>query len=193
MMSEWNLADLRKRMDGAVEVLRREFAGLRTGRASASLLEPLTVPAYGSEMPLNQVGTISVPEPRMLAGGEIGQGRGQILAVLKLVDGSGSERHRRAGIEQNNEPCIGLAQIAFYIGAFGPRINIPVDESRIVAFGVGLVLGELLTEAKKRRPMHAGQESLDDRAGDQVEIRQAGQHLGRQQVPWCRLSRRRHP
>jgi ribosome recycling factor len=66
-MSEWNVADLRKRMDGAVEVLRREFAGLRTGRASASLLEPLTVAAYGSEMPLNQVGTISVPEPRMLA------------------------------------------------------------------------------------------------------------------------------
>jgi ribosome recycling factor len=66
-MSEWNVADLRKRMDGAIEVLRREFAGLRTGRASASLLEPLTVPAYGSEMPLNQVGTISVPEPRMLA------------------------------------------------------------------------------------------------------------------------------
>lgn len=66
-MSEWNVADLRKRMDGAIEVLRREFAGLRTGRASASLLEPLTVSAYGSEMPLNQVGTISVPEPRMLA------------------------------------------------------------------------------------------------------------------------------
>lgn len=66
-MSEWNEADLRKRMDGAIEVLRREFAGLRTGRASASLLEPLTVPAYGSEMPLNQVGTISVPEPRMLS------------------------------------------------------------------------------------------------------------------------------
>jgi ribosome recycling factor len=66
-MSEWNDVDLRKRMDGAIEVLRREFAGLRTGRASASLLEPLTVPAYGSEMPLNQVGTISVPEPRMLS------------------------------------------------------------------------------------------------------------------------------
>jgi ribosome recycling factor len=66
-MSQWNYADLRKRMTGAVEVLRREFAGLRTGRASASLLEPLTVPAYGSEMPLNQVGTISVPEPRMLS------------------------------------------------------------------------------------------------------------------------------
>ena len=66
-MNEWNDADLRKRMEGAIEVLRREFAGLRAGRASASLLEPLTVPAYGSELPLNQVGTISVPEPRMLS------------------------------------------------------------------------------------------------------------------------------
>ena len=54
-------------MNGAVEVLRKEFAGLRTGRASASLLEPITVQAYGSEMPLSQVGTIGVPEPRMLS------------------------------------------------------------------------------------------------------------------------------
>ena len=66
-MSEWNEADLRKRMDGAIEVLRREFAGLRTGRASASLLEPLSVAAYGSELPLNQVATVSVPEARMLS------------------------------------------------------------------------------------------------------------------------------
>ena len=65
-MSGADLADLRKRMNGAVEVLRKEFAGLRTGRASASLLEPISVQAYGSEMPLNQVGTIGVPEPRML-------------------------------------------------------------------------------------------------------------------------------
>ena len=53
-------------MDGAIEALRREFAGLRTGRASASLLEPLTVQAYGTSMPINQVGTINVPESRML-------------------------------------------------------------------------------------------------------------------------------
>lgn len=65
-MSAFSIADLTKRMNGAVEVLRREFAGLRTGRASASLLEPIVVPAYGSELPLNQVATISVPEPRML-------------------------------------------------------------------------------------------------------------------------------
>src|SRR5271156_2492408 len=60
------LKDLRRRMDGAVEVLRKEFGGLRTGRASASLLEPITVSAYGGTSPLNQVANISVPEPRMI-------------------------------------------------------------------------------------------------------------------------------
>src|ERR1700761_3930504 len=58
--------DLSRRMDGALETLRREFAGLRTGRAHPGLLEPVKVIAYGSEMPLNQVGTIGTPEPRML-------------------------------------------------------------------------------------------------------------------------------
>jgi ribosome recycling factor len=66
-VSGFDIADLRKRMNGAVEVLRKEFAGLRTGRASASLLEPISVQAYGSEVPLNQVATIGVPEPRMLS------------------------------------------------------------------------------------------------------------------------------
>jgi len=58
--------DLRRRMDGALEVLRKEFAGLRTGRASASLLDPVQVEAYGNTVPLNQVGTVSVPEPRLI-------------------------------------------------------------------------------------------------------------------------------
>jgi ribosome recycling factor len=58
--------ELRRRMDGALEVLRKEFAGLRTGRASASLLDPVMVEAYGNTMPLNQVGTVSVPEPRLI-------------------------------------------------------------------------------------------------------------------------------
>jgi len=61
-----DIDDLVRRMDGAIEVLRKELAGLRTGRASPSLLEPVTVEAYGSQMPLNQVATIGVPEPRML-------------------------------------------------------------------------------------------------------------------------------
>jgi ribosome recycling factor len=53
-------------MDSALETLRKEFGGLRTGRASANLLDPVVVDAYGSSMPLNQVGTVNVPEPRML-------------------------------------------------------------------------------------------------------------------------------
>lgn len=58
--------DIRRRMDGAVEVLHKEFASLRTGRASVSFLDPVMVDAYGSKMPLNQVGTVSAPEPRLL-------------------------------------------------------------------------------------------------------------------------------
>jgi ribosome recycling factor len=65
-MSEADKQDLTRRMAGAVEVLKHEFGGLRTGRASASLLEPISAEAYGSEMPLAQVATINVPEPRML-------------------------------------------------------------------------------------------------------------------------------
>jgi ribosome recycling factor len=60
------IKDLRRRMDGALEVLRKEFAGLRTGRASASLLEPVHVEVYGSSMALNQVASVSVPEPRLI-------------------------------------------------------------------------------------------------------------------------------
>ncbi len=61
-----NKDDINKRMDGAVKALATEFAGLRTGRAHASLLEPITVDAYGSNMHINQVANVSVPEPRML-------------------------------------------------------------------------------------------------------------------------------
>ena len=61
-----DLADVNKRMDSALDVLRKDLQGLRTGRASASLLEPIVVEAYGAEMPLTQVGTVNVPEPRML-------------------------------------------------------------------------------------------------------------------------------
>ena len=58
--------DLERRMDGAMANLRTEFASLRTGRASASMLEPVMVDAYGSPTPINQVGTVNVPEPRMV-------------------------------------------------------------------------------------------------------------------------------
>jgi ribosome recycling factor len=62
-----DLDDLEKRMAGAIASLRQEFASLRTGRASASMLDPITVDAYGSPTPINQLGTINVPEPRMIS------------------------------------------------------------------------------------------------------------------------------
>lgn len=61
-----NLDQTKQRMEGAVEALRKEFSGLRTGRASVNLLDHIQVDAYGSMMPLNQVGTVGVPEPRLI-------------------------------------------------------------------------------------------------------------------------------
>ena len=65
-ITEIDLADLERRMDGAMASLRTEFASLRTGRASASIVEPIQVDAYGSMTPVNQLGTVNVPEPRMI-------------------------------------------------------------------------------------------------------------------------------
>jgi ribosome recycling factor len=62
-----DLNELKRRMQGAIQLLKQELGGLRTGRASASLLEPVQVEAYGTHMPLNQLATVSVPEPRMLS------------------------------------------------------------------------------------------------------------------------------
>ena len=62
-----DLKELKKRMEGALTSLKAEFSGLRTGRASTSLVEPIMVEAYGSATPMAQVGTISVPEPRMIS------------------------------------------------------------------------------------------------------------------------------
>ncbi|KKC34822.1 ribosome recycling factor [Devosia psychrophila] len=63
----YDLADIKTRMQKSITSLREELAGLRTGRASASLLEPVTVEAYGSRTPLSQLATVTVPEPRMLS------------------------------------------------------------------------------------------------------------------------------
>ncbi|MGO4715680.1 ribosome recycling factor [Bradyrhizobium sp. 2TAF24] len=63
----FDLNELKRRMQGAIQSLKHELGGLRTGRASASMLEPVQVEAYGSHMPLNQLATVSVPEPRLLS------------------------------------------------------------------------------------------------------------------------------
>ena len=66
-MPTYNKADVQRRMHGAVEALKHDLGGLRTGRASTTLLDPVTVEVYGANMPLNQVATVSAPEPRMLS------------------------------------------------------------------------------------------------------------------------------
>ena len=66
-MAAYDKADLERRMHGAVEALKHDLIGLRTGRASINLLDPVTVEVYGSQMPLNQVATVSVPEPRLIS------------------------------------------------------------------------------------------------------------------------------
>ena len=63
---ELDVDDLTRRMDGAMSALKSEFASLRTGRASSSMLDPVMVEAYGNKTPINQVGTVNVPEPRMV-------------------------------------------------------------------------------------------------------------------------------
>src|SRR5678810_802465 len=62
-----SIADLKRRMQGAVDALKHDLAGLRTGRASTALLDPIQVEVYGANMPINQVATVSVPEPRLLS------------------------------------------------------------------------------------------------------------------------------
>ncbi len=82
----FNAADLKRRMQGAIDSLKHDFGGLRTGRASATLLDPIMVDAYGSKTPIVSVGSISVPEPRML---QISVwDRGLVIAVEKAIQQS---------------------------------------------------------------------------------------------------------
>lgn len=100
-MANFDIADMKRRMQGAVNVLHEEFSGLRTGRASASLLEPVVVDAYGSTMPLNPVGTISVPDPRLLTVQVLD--RGLVKAVEKAI--------RDAGLGLNPQSDGGLVRV----------------------------------------------------------------------------------
>ena len=118
MAEEPDIDDLQRRMNGALEVLRKEYGGLRTGRASASLVEPIMVSAYDTEMPLNQVATINVPEPRMISI-QVWD-KSQVKAVEKAIQNSGlglnpiiDGQNLRIPIpELNEERRVELAKIA---------------------------------------------------------------------------------
>lgn len=79
----FDLNDVKRRMHGSVESLKKDLASLRTGRAAPSLLDPIEVDAYGSKMPMNQVATVTVPEPRMLSVAV--WDRGMVSAVEKAI------------------------------------------------------------------------------------------------------------
>ena len=89
-----DLKELEKRMQGAMDALKKELGGLRTGRASVNLLDPVMVDAYGQRMPLNQVGTVSAPEPRLLAVNV--WDKGLVIPVAKAI--------REAGLGLNPSP-----------------------------------------------------------------------------------------
>jgi ribosome recycling factor len=78
--------EIKRRMHGAIEALKHDFGGLRTGRAAVSLVDPINVDAYGASMPLNQVATVTVPEPRMLSI-QVWD-RGLVIAVEKAIRAS---------------------------------------------------------------------------------------------------------
>lgn len=86
-MAEPDIDDISRRMDKAVEMLKHEYAGLRTGRASANMLDPVRVEVYGAMMPINQIGTVNVPEPRMISI-QVWD-RGNVKAIEKAIAASG--------------------------------------------------------------------------------------------------------
>ena len=86
-MPAYDKADIQRRMHGAVEALKHDLGGLRTGRASTVLLDPITVEVYGAHMPLNQVATVTAPEPRMLTV-QVWD-RSNVNAVEKAIRSSG--------------------------------------------------------------------------------------------------------
>ena len=94
MSGQFDLADLQRRMQGAIQSLKHEFGGLRTGRASVNLLDPIMVEAYGQRMPLNQVGTVSAPEARLLAVNV--WDKGLVVVTAKAI--------RDAGLGLNPQP-----------------------------------------------------------------------------------------
>jgi len=133
MAEEPDIDDLQRRMNGAVQVLRQEFSGLRTGRASTSLVEPIMVQAYDTEMPLNQVATINVPEPRMISI-QVWD-KSQVKAVEKAIQNSGlglnpivGGQNLRIPIpELNEERRTELAKIA---GKYSEQAKISVRNVR---------------------------------------------------------------
>jgi len=175
MSADFDLVDIKRRMQGAVQAFKHDLGGLRTGRASASMLDPIQVDAYGAMMPLNQVATVSVPEPRMLSV-QVWD-RSMVIAVDKAI------RESSLGLNPQTEGQIVRIRI--------PELNEQrrkelvkvahkyAEESRVAARHVrrdGLdLLKKLEKDGKMSEDDTARQSDLVQKATDQtiVEIDQA--------------------
>jgi len=175
MSADFDLVDIKRRMQGAVQAFKHDLGGLRTGRASASMLDPIQVDAYGAMMPLNQVATVSVPEPRMLSV-QVWD-RSMVMAVDKAI------RESSLGLNPQTEGQIVRIRI--------PELNEQrrkelvkvahkyAEESRVAARHVrrdGLdLLKKLEKDVKMSEDDAARQSDLVQKATDQtiVEIDQA--------------------
>ena len=102
MAEVYSKDEMGRRMDGAVGSLKSELAGLRTGRASAGLLDPVKVEAYGNVVPVNQVGSIATPEPRMITV-QVWD-RGMVSAVEKAIRDAGLGAIRITGVYSSDDP-----------------------------------------------------------------------------------------
>jgi ribosome recycling factor len=175
MSADFDLVDIKRRMQGAVQAFKHDLGGLRTGRASASMLDPIQVDAYGAMMPLNQLATVSVPEPRMLSV-QVWD-RSMVMAVDKAI------RESSLGLNPQTEGQIVRIRI--------PELNEQrrkelvkvahkyAEESRVAARHVrrdGLdLLKKLEKDGKMSEDDAARQSDLVQKATDQtiVEIDQA--------------------
>src|SRR5690242_19996239 len=157
MAQEELLNDLRRRMDGALEVLRKEFGGLRTGRASTSLLEPVQVNAYGGVVPLNQVASVNVPEPRMISV-QVWD-RGVVKAVDKAI--------REAGLGLNPQTEGQVIRVPI------PELN---EERRRELTRVAAKYAEDARVAVRKVRQHGMERSEERRVGKECRCRWSRYH-----------------
>ena len=163
-MPKYDKSDIERRMDGAVESLKGDLSGLRTGRANTALLDPVVVEVYGSMMPINQVATVSAPEPRMLSvqvwdkANVNAVEKGISKANLGLNPMSDGQTIRLPMPDLNEERRKELAKLA---GEYGEKAKIAIRNVRRDA-------NEALKEDEKKKEI-----SEDDRKRLEDEVQKA--------------------
>ncbi len=153
MAETYNKDEMIRRMKGAVAGLKGEFAGLRTGRASPALLDPVTIEAYGNQMHVSQLGTISTPEPRLLTV-QVWD-RSMVKAVDKAIREFQSELAKKGVSLEASEACRELLAAKGYSKDFGAREVERIVADKIKNFFVDEILfgklakgGKVLADAK---------------------------------------------